>query len=75
MLDDSTFKSELRKLMKDCKDSEKSSEDFADGLVDLIKAFVKTGEVTIAAGIPVTTAGSATSQTGATSEPGTGTIS
>lgn len=71
MLDDSTFKSELRKLMKDCKDSEKSSEDFADGLVDLIKAFVKTGEVTVKSGIAVTTSAGG----GSTTSTGTGTIS
>ena len=41
---------------------------FANGLADAIDAFVKTGEVQ--AGIPVSTAGSATAQTGATTGPG-----
>lgn len=41
---------------------------FANGLADAIDTFVKTGEVQ--AGIPVSTAGSATAQTGATTGPG-----
>ena len=41
---------------------------FAKGLADAIDTFVKTGEVQ--AGIPVSTAGSATAQTGATTGPG-----
>lgn len=41
---------------------------FANGLADAIDSFVKTGEVQ--AGIPVSTTGSATSQTGATTAPG-----
>lgn len=71
MLDDATFKLGLKKLMKDCKDGEKSSEDFADGLVDLIKDFVKTGEVTVQPGIAVTTSAGG----GSTTSTGTGSIS
>lgn len=41
---------------------------FANGLADAIDSFVKTGEVQ--AGIPVSTTGSATAQTGATIAPG-----
>ena len=40
-----------------------------------IDTWIKTGTVTVQAGIPVSTAGSPTAQTGATTGPGTGTIS
>jgi hypothetical protein len=50
------------------KETEIDDSKFANGLADAIDAFVKTGEVQ--AGIPVSTAGSATAQTGATTGPG-----
>lgn len=50
------------------KETEIDDSKFANGLADAIDAFVKTGEVS--AGIPVSTAGSATAQTGATTGPG-----
>jgi hypothetical protein len=49
--------------------------DLSDKLAAAIEAFVKSGTVTVAAGIAVSTAGSPTAQTGATTAPGTGTIS
>ena len=53
----------ILKLMTDArKETEIDDSKFANGLADAIDAFVKTGEVQ--AGIPVSTAGSATSQTG-----------
>lgn len=52
-----------------------SMEEYAERLASLIDAFVKSGEVTVGAGIPVSTAGTATAQTGATTSVGTGTIS
>lgn len=56
----------ILKLMTDArKETEIDDSKFANGLAD---AFVKTGEVQ--AGIPVSTAGSATAQTGATTGPG-----
>lgn len=59
----------ILKLMTDArKETEIDDSKFADGLADAIDAFVKTGEVQ--AGIPVSTAGSATAQTGATTGPG-----
>lgn len=59
----------ILKLMTDMrKETEIDDSKFANGLVDAIDAFVKTGEVQ--AGIPVSTAGSATVQTGATTGPG-----
>ena len=55
----------ILKLMTDArKETEIDDSKFANGLEDAIDAFVKTGEVQ--AGIPVSTAGSATAQTGAT---------
>lgn len=50
------------------KETEIDDSKFANGLADAIDAFVKTGEVQ--AGIPVSTAGSATAQTGATTSTG-----
>ena len=59
----------ILKLMTDArKETEIDDIKFANGLADAIDAFVKTGEVQ--AGIPVSTAGSATAQTGATTGPG-----
>lgn len=46
------------------KETEIDDSKFANGLADAIDTFVKTGEVQ--AGIPVSTTGSATAQTGAT---------
>lgn len=59
----------ILKLITDArKETEIDDSKFANGLADAIDAFVKTGEVQ--AGIPVSTAGSATAQTGATTGPG-----
>lgn len=60
----------ILKLMTDARKETEidDSSKFANGLADAIDAFVKTGEVQ--AGIPVSTAGSATAQTGATTGPG-----
>ena len=52
-----------------------SMEEYAERLASLIDAFVRSGEVTVAAGISVSTAGTATAQTGVTNSTGTGTIS
>lgn len=51
-----------------------SIEEYAERLASLIDTFVKGGEVTVAPGISVTTAGTATAQTGATTSIGKGTI-
>jgi len=52
-----------------------SMEEYAERLASLIHDFVRSGEVTIGAGIPVSTAGTATAQSGATTSAGKGTIS
>ena len=46
----------------------------ANAIGDRLDAWIKTGVVTVQPGIPVSTAGSAAAQTGATTGPGTGTI-
>ena len=51
-----------------------SMEEYAERLASLIYAFVRSGEVTIAPGISVATAGTAASQTGATTSEGKGII-
>lgn len=62
--------------MKDMMEREEPSYDeFADRLSDLIEQYVKTGTVTVAQGIPVSTTGTAAAQTGVTTSTGTGTIS
>ena len=48
---------------------------YAAELTTIIIDAIKAGTVTVAAGIPVATAGSPTAQTGVTTGPGTGTIS
>ncbi|MFV0505890.1 MAG: hypothetical protein ACK5L5_04155 [Bacteroidales bacterium] len=47
----------------------------AKEMTDAIATFVKSGEVTVASGIAVSTTGTATAQTGATTSTGKGTIS
>ena len=54
--------------------TEPSMEEYAERLASLIDTFVRSGEVTIAPGISVTTAGTAASQTGTTTSVGKGTI-
>ena len=54
--------------------TEPSIEEYAERLASLIEAFVKSGEVTVAPGISVTTTGTATAQKGATVSEGKGKI-
>ena len=51
-----------------------SMEEYAERLASLIEDFVKSGEVTVQPGISVSTAGTATAQTGATTSAGKGKI-
>lgn len=70
------LKQGIVQLMKDMMEREEPSYDeFADRLSDLIEQYVKTGTVTVAQGIPVSTTGTAAAQTGVTTSTGTGTIS
>lgn len=68
-------KADLKSTIKSLCEKSNTPEEFADGLSAAIDTYVKTGTVTVVAGIPVATAGSASAQTGATTGPGTGTIS
>lgn len=54
--------------------TDNSIEEYAERLTSLIYDFVKGGEVTVAPGISVTTAGTASAQTGTTIDEGKGTI-
>jgi len=49
--------------------------ELAAAIATSIDSWIRQATVTVNAGIPVTTAGSPTAQTGATTAPGTGTIS
>lgn len=70
------LKQGIVQLMKNMMEREEPSYDeFADRLSDLIEQYVKTGTVTVAQGIPVSTTGTAAAQTGVTTSTGTGTIS
>jgi hypothetical protein len=74
-LDKTGLQTTIKALMLDMKTKESASfDEFAQRLADAIDVYVKTGTVTVAPGIPVSTAGSPTAQTGATTAPGTGTI-
>lgn len=44
-------------------------------LATAIDTYIKSATITVATGIPVATAGTAVAQTGATTAPGTGTLS
>lgn len=76
MLQKPALKESIKQLLQDMMERENASfDEFADRLSTAIDTYVKTGTVTVAQGIPVATAGSATAQTGQTTGPGTGTIS
>ena len=56
-------------------DTTSKIKEFADNLAGVISNAIKSATVTVNAGIPVTTAGSPTAQTGSTTAPGTGSLS
>ena len=51
------------------------SDKIADIVADEVDKYIKTATITVAAGVPVATAGSAAAQTGATTAPAIATIS
>ena len=55
--------------------TDSSTEEYAERLASLIDDFVRSGEVTVNAGITVSTAGTAAAQSGATTSVGKGSIS
>lgn len=75
-LNKEVLKEGIIKLQQDMKTKTEPDEDYyAEQLATLIDAFVKSGEVTIPQGIPVTTTGTAVAQAGSTTAPAIGTIS
>lgn len=54
---------------------ENTPDEAADQIAAAIDSYIKTATITIVPGIPVATAGTAAAQTGATTGPGTGSIS
>lgn len=55
--------------------NEDASNKIAEIIANRVDAYIKTATVTVSPGIPVSTAGTALAQTGATTGPGTATIS
>lgn len=71
-----TLKMDILSLLTEMrKKTEVSDEEFAAKLAAAVDKYIRTATVTVAPGIPVTTAGSPTSQSGTTTAAGTGTIS
>lgn len=79
MLDKATLRSEIKQVFKDEQaeeqDANASLDRIAAKLANAIEKFVKSGTVTVQAGINVSTTGTAAAQTGSTTGTGTGTIS
>lgn len=70
MLVKETLSAQLLSLFTQMRnETEIDDKKFADGLADAIDAYIKTAQVN--PGIPVSTTGSPTAQTGATTGPGT----
>lgn len=67
-LDKATLKAKLKAI-------DPTTDDVISKMVDAIDEYIKGASITVAEGIPVSTTGSAATQTGATTAPGTGTIS
>ena len=74
-----TFKSQLKTALKniqcDPDDPDAAIDAFCDAFVNSIDAYIKSATVTVQPGITVSTAGSPTAQTGATTSTGTGSLS
>ncbi|MDR1756101.1 MAG: hypothetical protein LBR65_03950 [Culturomica sp.] len=72
----STLKADLLSILTEMrKKTEVADDEIAGKLAAAFDKYIKTATVTVAAGIAVSTAGSPSAQTGATTAPGTGTIS
>jgi hypothetical protein len=69
-----TLKQNLLALFNQMRQSEMSESDYADKLAKIINDHILTAVVTVNAGIAVSTAGTSAAQTGATTAPGTGTL-
>lgn len=70
------LKQEILSLLTSMREkTEVSDDELAGRLATAFDSYIKSATVTVAAGIAVSTTGSPTAQTGATTAPGTGTIS
>ncbi|GHV76508.1 hypothetical protein AGMMS49942_13290 [Spirochaetia bacterium] len=72
---EATLKSNLENLFNAMNENQLSEADYAAKLAKIINDHIRTAVVTVKAGIPVTTAGTAVKQEGSTSAPGTGSLS
>lgn len=75
MLVKKTLQQQILALLTDMRTrTEISDADFASSLADIIDTYIKSATITIAAGVPVSTTGSPTAQTGTTTAPAVATI-
>ena len=70
-----TLNKPIDEKMSDSAVKQRLASDLASAIANGVDTWIKTGTVIVQPGIPVATAGSPTAQTGATTGPGTGTIS
>ena len=76
MLNKTELKQSIHELLGEMrKRTEVCDDEFAERLAGIIDAYIKSATVTVPSGIPVSTAGTATSQTGATTATATAKIS
>jgi hypothetical protein len=76
MLVSATLKAQLEADFKSINlGSDDAAAKVAEAVANRVDAYIKTATITVNPGIPVATAGSPAAQTGATTGPGTGTIS
>ncbi|MCP4123687.1 MAG: hypothetical protein GY751_18210 [Bacteroidetes bacterium] len=69
------LKQDIKTLLTDMRaKTDVSDDEFSDRLSTLIDNYIKSATITIPAGIPVSTAGTAAAQTGASTAPVTATI-
>lgn len=75
-LNKSQLKQNLKSIAEDMLKKDKPAlDEWSSRMADAIDVYVKSATITVSAGIPVSTAGSATAQTGATTSTGTALIS
>ena len=70
-----TLNKPINEKTTDAQVKQRLASDLASAIANGVDAWIKTGTVTVQSGIPVSTAGGPTAQTGSTTGPGTGTIS
>lgn len=75
-ISNSQIKSEVAQLIQSNKevDPADAEEAFAQGIADIIENALKSADVVVEAGIPVSTTGTASAQTGQTTSQGSGSL-